>query len=137
MDNHAIAAYPRECCGLLLGTKQGTIIEAVPTENTIRKSHAHHAFAIPLITVLIIRRMVRKLVKHDPRLKNLRMLGFYHSHPNARPIPSKDDIALAWPRHVYLIARTQRGTVCPWHAWVLDDETPAELPMTTEGDIPA
>jgi proteasome lid subunit RPN8/RPN11 len=123
MDAHARAAYPNECCGLLMGTKLGVIVEAVPTANTIRKTHARRAFAVPLYSVLAVRHLIKGL-------RGLRLLGFYHSHPNTPAVPSPDDKTLAWPRHIYLIARVNRGAdVRPWRAWAMDDETPAEIPV--------
>lgn len=127
MDAHAAASYPNECCGILMGTKGGIIAEAVPTPNVIRQSHRRAAFAVPLFSVL----MIRQLVKH---IRGLRMLGFYHSHPNAPAVPSADDIVLAWPRHVYLIVRVDRGQVRRWRAWAMDDDTPAEIPLEIENE---
>jgi len=124
LDHHAENTYPNECCGILLGTKKdGRIIEAVPTDNSMRRTHARRAFAVPLLSVLMIRRYLKPY-------RHLRLLGFYHTHPDAPAVPSGDDITLAWPRHVYLIASVRRGAVRPWHAWALDDNPPAEIPLT-------
>jgi len=123
MDRHAENTYPQECCGIILGAKDGRIVEVVPTDNSIRRSHARRAFAVPLLSVLMIRRYIKPY-------RGLRLLGFYHSHPDAPAVPSGDDMELAWPRHVYLIASVRRGSVRPWHAWALDDNPPVEIPMT-------
>ena len=125
MDAEAARAYPNECCGILVGTREGRIIEAVHTPNAIKLTHARRAFAVPLFTVLLFRRVLKGR-------KGLRILGFYHSHPNRPAVPSEDDLTYAWPGYVYLIVRVQRhANVRRWRAWALDDKTPKELPLTT------
>jgi desampylase len=80
----ATRAYPRECCGLLLG--RGHRIErAVPTAN-VHPDPARH-FEIDPAALIAAHKAARN---GGPQL-----LGYYHSHPNGLAGPSPEDIASA------------------------------------------
>jgi proteasome lid subunit RPN8/RPN11 len=90
--SHARAAFPNECCGLLIGSAL-TIealfptrnLEASPTSYLI--DPAHHFAAIK-----------------TARASGRRVVGAYHSHPATPPVPSARDLAEASvPDFVYLI----------------------------------
>ena len=49
-----------------------------------------------------------------------RVLGFYHSHPDALPLPSETDRELAWPWYLYVIIRVAAGEPEETRAWELD-----------------
>ncbi len=52
-----------------------------------------------------------------------RVLGFYHSHPDAPPLPSETDRELAWPWYHYVIIRVAAGEPEETRAWELDADT--------------
>jgi proteasome lid subunit RPN8/RPN11 len=91
--DHARAAKPSECCGLLVGT--GTsVTEAVPARNLA-----------DLPTRFLIDPQDHIDAIRDARVRGLEVLGFYHSHPHSPPVPSETDRAEAgYPDHLYLIA---------------------------------
>lgn len=133
MDRHAAVAYPAEACGILVGLRQGLVVEAIPTPNLMRRTCSQAAFSVPLASVLGIRKLlaaVRARRRQTPvtvpycwwrhplaywrawrgvrQAQALHVIGFYHTHPNAPAVPSGDDCRYAWPGHLYLIARVNR-----------------------------
>jgi proteasome lid subunit RPN8/RPN11 len=89
---HARAEAPRECCGMLIGA--GTsVTEAAPARNI---ADGPTRFLIdPQDHIDAIRR-AREL--------GLDVLGFYHSHPHSRAVPSETDRAEAsYPNHLFVI----------------------------------
>ncbi len=71
-------------------------------------------FAIPPQTLFVEQKA--------SRAKGLAIVGIYHSHPNAAPVPSEFDLAIAWPEYIYWIMSLQPGQVTPHQAWQLDDK---------------
>lgn len=101
---HARDAAPRECCGMLLGDRDG-ISHAVRVRNI--RSDVNQFEADPM-TLL----RVEKRAAHAGR----KIWGYYHSHPTGEPRPSDvDRDALVWPDlppFFHLI-------VCPAGRWAL------------------
>lgn len=83
MDAHARAALPNECCGLLVGAP-AEIVRAVRTRN-LRPSPTRYRVD-PKDHFDAIR---------AARAEGRAVVGAYHSHPGAPPIPSTRDLAEA------------------------------------------
>ncbi len=49
----------------------------------------------------------------------LRVVGYYHSHPDAPAIPSDYDREHAWPWYIYLIVSVRDGRATEARAWRL------------------
>lgn len=88
----AEAAYPNECCGLLVGRREGAgetaifdITEAVPAPNVAPEPARH--FEVDPAVLLATHRAARDA--------GLEILGPYHSHPNGAAQPSPTDTARA------------------------------------------
>lgn len=77
----ATRAAPRECCGLLLGTENGSITEARPVANVHPQARWH--FEIDPAALIAAHRAERS---GGPKL-----VGYYHSHPAGHPRPSATD----------------------------------------------
>lgn len=75
----AVAAYPKEACGLLVG-KADRIFEAVQTRNLAKGSD----------TFLIDPELHLK-VQRAARARGLEIIGCYHSHPKGDSNPSIRD----------------------------------------------
>ena len=58
--------------------------------------------------------------------RGLRLLGYYHSHPESPAIPSEYDRAHALPHFVYLITAVYAGVAAETRAWLLHSD-PAAL----------
>ncbi|MBS0481950.1 MAG: M67 family metallopeptidase [Proteobacteria bacterium] len=80
----ATRAFPRECCGLLLG-QGGRIETACPAAN-VHADPLHH-FEIDPAALIAAHR--------DARAGRAQVMGYYHSHPNGRAGPSPADRAAA------------------------------------------
>lgn len=95
---HARAAYPAECCGVLVGT-DSDIVDAVRTRNLA--DHPHRFLIDPRDHIE---------ARRDARRRGLRIVGFYHSHPDAPAAPSAVDRAEAsYAEHFYLIVSVASG----------------------------
>ncbi len=99
----AAAAYPHECCGLLVGEGESAIVitEIVPTTNTA--DDPRRGFSInPQAQFDLLRRV---------RAGRGRVVGHYHSHPDGRAIPSSHDLAMAYdPEAIWVVMAASAGT---------------------------
>ena len=98
----ALRAYPRECCGLLLGeTAAGgaRVRAALPARNL--DAAPRHGYFIDPRALLRGHRAARR--------HGLEVVGYYHSHPDAPPAPSRRDAAEALPGASYLILSVDDG----------------------------
>ncbi|RGP39934.1 Desampylase [Altererythrobacter insulae] len=80
----ALAAGPRECCGILLG-EGGRITQALATPNSHALPETH--FEIDAQSLIDAHRAERE---GGPGI-----LGYYHSHPTGEAAPSATDQAMA------------------------------------------
>jgi len=72
----------------------------------------------------------------EERTTGVKVLGFYHSHPNHPAVPSGYDRDWASPWYTYIIVSILDGTPDNLTAWVLDDDGAEFLPdeiLSTEG----
>lgn len=111
----AAADYPREACGILFGrlNEPKRIVEGYrPTTNRWPERGDRY-----LIDPEALRRALRTEEAGGPRV-----LGFYHSHPDASPVPSETDRELAWSWYYYVIIPVAQGTPGVARVWELDPE---------------
>ena len=115
VERQAIAAFPAECCGLLLGRVEGG--EAVhigwvePCVNQAADRHCR--FTISPDSLLAAYR--------EARDRGEQVVGTYHSHPQGAAVPSEIDRESAWPGASYLIVGVGEGGVSERRSWRLDD----------------
>lgn len=76
----AVAEWPRECLGMLVGTPDGRVQDAYPIANA---STDPHRFLSEPASLLAAEKRRRREGWH--------LLGFYHSHPDGQPVPSAID----------------------------------------------
>ena len=79
IEQEALAAYPKEACGLLVG-KGDHIFEAVATRNLAKGSDA-----------FLIDPELHLKTQRAARARGLGIIGCYHSHPNGDSNPSNRD----------------------------------------------
>ncbi len=97
----AAAAYPQECCGLLVGEGNAeiTVVEVISAPNMAEEPRK--GFAIDPQLQFDTLRATRDTLD---RVEGRRVVGHYHSHPNGRATPSAHDFAMAHdPDAVWLI----------------------------------
>ena len=95
---HAVAELPNKCCGLLIGSAQ-TIHQSVPARNLAASPTSY--LIDPIDHFAAIR---------SARTAGLSVIGAYHSHPGAPPVPSRRDMAeVGFAEFVYLIVSLEAG----------------------------
>ncbi|NIN72643.1 MAG: hypothetical protein GTO46_12120 [Gemmatimonadetes bacterium] len=127
---HAEAVYPEEAPGGLLGTAHDEttveVVKAVPLHNA-RNEERRRRYLIGPDDVLALERHASEA--------GLQVVGYYHSHPDAPPVPSEFDREHAWPWYVYLIVSVVDGRTTDARAWRLSDDREAfeAIEMDNEG----
>ena len=109
-----VARRPDEACGLLLGRAR-RIERAVPVENVWPDADERaHRYSIDPLTQVKAESLAAA--------EGIDLIGFYHSHPTARAVPSQFDTERAWPMYVYLIVGLSDIDYPEFRAWALDAE---------------
>lgn len=122
---HGEAAYPAECCGVLVGRAEAEAKEVVRLAPAVnRRTDDPHRY---LIAPDDLRRL-----EAEVRAAGQEIVGYYHSHPDHPARPSAYDTEHAWPWYSYLIVRIDRGRGADLASWVLDDERPLMLPESLD-----
>src|SRR5437762_3037591 len=102
---HGERDYPYECCGLLIGTfadGRKVVIETYPISNAREEEAKRNRFLIRPDELM-------RGEKHA-REQALDVVGFYHSHPDDRPVPSQYDLEHAWPTYSYIVVAVTKGS---------------------------
>ena len=109
----AAEAFPRECCGVLVGQADPrTVIDAVAVANRSDRPHERH-FAIDPRDLMRIER--------DARRAKMDVIGFFHSHPNGSALPSETDREAAWPVYSYVIVAASKDGAGEMRSWRLEE----------------
>ena len=66
-----------------------------------------------------------QLAEKTAREKNIDLIGWYHSHPDAPARPSEFDREHAWPWYSYIIVSVQSGQPRDMTSWRLRDDRSA------------
>jgi proteasome lid subunit RPN8/RPN11 len=125
IHGHCERAYPRECCGALVGALDGeskTVLRTVELDNTEPES-PERRFAIDPRALIALER--------DAAASHQAIVGFYHSHPDWPARPSPTDLDWAWPVYSYAIVSVANGIVADTGWFVLSDQ-PGEHRFTEE-----
>jgi proteasome lid subunit RPN8/RPN11 len=118
---HAEASYPQECCGFLVGRTVEGVREAALSRSAqnANRERPHDRYQIN----------PREYVALEKSLSGtgLGIVGFYHSHPDHRAVPSAYDEEMAeltWPTPAlsYLIVAVRRGDFSFYSSWVWSQE---------------
>ena len=104
MLEHAIGAYPRECCGILLGLEdqsgQRAVSIALPCRNAYQGDQSDRFLIDPHDQLAAIRRA---------RGESLDVLGFFHSHPDHALYFSASDLENSWPWYSNIVVSIRNG----------------------------
>ena len=144
IGRHAEAAYPHECCGLLVGRIEGggrtrSVFETYPVENVFEEGERHHRMSIEPLEYARAERLYAK--------RGLGVVGNYHSHPDHPAVPSQYDLEhlAPWPTMSYVVVSVREGKAVDLRSWELkadrsrfDEEevarVAAEEPSDKDGD---
>ena len=109
----SVETYKKECCGLLLGYRSWSHWDKT------RRAIIEHAYQFQMskrsrYSVTVPRQesrckdMIYKLSMFEP-------LGYFHSHPESNPMPTKEDIESMNVNDVEIIVAIKRkGRYVPW-----------------------
>ena len=104
----ASRAYPFEGCGALVGSDGGAVSDTLPLPNREAASPRTRFSVAPLDYLA---------VEEQAEARGLRLLGFWHSHPDHPARPSATDRAYAWPGLLTLVIAVERGEPGELTAW--------------------
>lgn len=109
----ARAAAPVECCGILAGACEAGVarVHEVHRAPNVAEGDRTRRYLLDPRTHLRVQR--------DCRARGLEIVGFYHSHPDGRAVPSAADAEMAWPGAVYLIVAAPEAEPPEVRAWQL------------------
>lgn len=111
--DEALQSYPSECCGFLLGTKEGNVRRLLRCENE----------ALNKLTNFLISANEYRQAEKKADEEGLCLLGVYHSHPDCAAKPSKYDCLAAFPNFSYLILSvSEKGATGP-QCWKLNEQS--------------
>lgn len=78
--------YPAECCGILLGKykdEQKIACNVIQTENAVKNNQSTAHFQIDPLEIAKAELLAEQ--------NKLEVIGFCHSHPNQKAVPSTED----------------------------------------------
>ena len=123
------AAYPHECCGILIGRDDksiGRIVDRiVPMKNVFDPAEQYHRFSIDPMA----------LARADETAvaEGKSVIGFYHSHPDHPARPSEYDRTHVppWAFYSHVIVAIEKGKPAAMTCWVMNEGTEqfVEQPM--------
>lgn len=117
IEKHGEATYPNECGGMLIGRFEAdgkkTVTETFPLENSSQEDQKNR--------VLILPKDVMKAERYARSL-GLDVVGYYHSHPEDRAVPSQYDLDHALPVWSYIIVSVIDGKAVDVRSWQMEDD---------------
>lgn len=111
-------AYPKECCGILIGRRDGekkTADIVIPTENIAEKKQQCTGFFISPTAV-----MNAEILAEE---KGLEIVGFYHSHPDYDAVVSAEDEKYMIAGYSYPIISVRDGICTAVNSYEKKEQT--------------
>jgi proteasome lid subunit RPN8/RPN11 len=120
IEREGIAAYPNECCGILVGRDIGDeriVEQLVPMKNVFDAGEQYHRFSIDP--------MALARADEDASKTGQVVLGFYHSHPDHPARPSEYDRTHVppWSFYSHVIVAIHKAKPVDMTCWRMDEET--------------
>ncbi len=114
--DHGRKAYPHECCGLLVGSANGSAksVTGLRAVSNAREDSPRNRYLISPEDWLEADRKTRK--------EGLDIVGVYHSHPDHPSRPSEFDKEHAFPWYSYIIVSVAEGEAADLMSWILRDD---------------
>jgi proteasome lid subunit RPN8/RPN11 len=115
LGREALASFPDECCGFLLGTENQAadrqVTRLLPVQNSLPGDKRRRFFIAAQDYLRAEKRAAEE---------NLLLLGVYHSHPNHPAVPSEQDRVAAQPYFSYVIIAVLQDSISDIRSWKLD-----------------
>jgi len=118
MQAHGERDYPFECCGLMLGQFENNSRKIVAETYAISNAREEEAKR----NRFLIRPEELMRGEKYAREKGLDVVGFYHSHPDDRAVPSKYDLEHAWPTYSYIVVSVEKGQAVDLRSWEMEPD---------------
>ena len=118
LRRQAEAAYPHECCGVLLGTRagDGREVRRIVACRNARVDSPHNRYSIDPVELIRIQK--------DARAAGLEIVGIYHSHPDHTAQWSATDLQDAcWIGYSYVITSVENGKATATNSFLLAGTT--------------
>ena len=113
---HGERDYPYECCGLLIGRFENDnrkeVIETFAISNAREEEAKRNRFLIRPEELMCGEKYARE--------KGLEVVGFYHSHPDDRAVPSQYDLDHAWPVYSYIVVSVVERQAKDLRSWEME-----------------
>jgi len=117
MREHGQRDYPFECCGLMLGRfaeGRKVVAQTYPISNAREEEAKRNRFLIRPEELMRGEKYARE--------NGFDVVGFYHSHPDDRAIPSQYDLEHAWPTYSYIVVSVEKGQAVDLRSWELESD---------------
>jgi len=117
MREHAQRDYPFECCGLMLGRfadGRKVVVQTYPISNAREEEAKRNRFLIRPEELLRGEKYARE--------NGFDVIGFYHSHPDDRAVPSQYDLEHAWPTYSYIVVSVEKGQAVDLRSWEMESD---------------
>lgn len=116
--SHGERDYPFECCGLMLGRFESdgrkVVAETYAISNAREEEAKRNRFLIRPEELLRGEKYARE--------KELDVVGFYHSHPDDRAVPSQYDLEHAWPTYSYIVVSVEQRRAGDLRSWEMESD---------------
>jgi proteasome lid subunit RPN8/RPN11 len=117
MREHGQRDYPFECCGLILGRfaeGRKVVAQTYPISNAREEEAKRNRFLIRPEELMRGEKYARE--------NGFDVVGFYHSHPDDRAIPSQYDLEHAWPTYSYIVLSVEKGQAVDLRSWEMESD---------------
>ena len=118
IEAEGIAAYPNECCGILVGRDKERVVDRiVPMANAFDPQERYHRFSIdPLLLAS---------TEESAAAEGKAVIGFYHSHPDHPARPSEYDRTHVppWNFYSHVIVAIEKKQPAAMTCWVFNEDT--------------
>jgi proteasome lid subunit RPN8/RPN11 len=120
IESEGVAAYPNECCGILIGRDTGgqrVVERIVPMKNVFDPGEQYHRFTIDP--------MALARADESAAAEGRAVLGFYHSHPDHPAQPSEYDRTHVppWDYYSHVIVAIEKAKPAAMTCWVFNEQT--------------
>ncbi len=112
----AEAAYPCECCGLIIGDQSDNAVNGsdyLPLANQHRENRQRRFLIDPQAYLD---------AEDSADKQGLAIIGIVHSHPDHPDEPSEFDRLHAWPNISYVIVSVNGGKAQRYRSWRLTED---------------
>jgi proteasome lid subunit RPN8/RPN11 len=131
IESEGSAAYPNECCGILIGKEvdgKRRVERLAPMKNVFDAGEQYHRFSIDPLAQIEAEKSANDA--------GLMVLGYYHSHPDHPARPSEYDRTHVppWSFYSHIIVAIEKGRPVAMTAWFMNEETEqfAEMELVRE-----